>query len=561
MRKNILYFLVMALIALAGCQEPDYVSPTADRQSITSLTAIFTEGEYAEKIAVEYKIEDASADRFVIPIPYYYPESSDNQTDQYMANFKVQAELAPNCILSPSLGIIDLTKDNYFTLTEADGSQRKICITGTRKKSSACQLLSFSLPELGISGSIDEENKKIALPTLDELSLTKASYTLSAHATISPDPATEDLDFNEPVKLTVTAHDGTQAVYTVEKKIPEKINFGYRAGSENLAYTIDLTTNSIPDISHPTIAVCGGYLVINYGDGSTPSYFNAATGGNKLGTIHLGEAVADGSVTSDAGGHMLICNYAQSGGTWKLYMTDDVAKDPALLLSMPNTSGYSIGSRLSITGDITSNAIITASLDGADSGSNQFVRCIVQNGVIGSPELISVTGVDYWSGLDANAKIAYYSTTVSDGYFMGHYNNDDQLYYVDGASNNVVSALSAQSDGSAWGYNNSIVSVATFNNATYLALYSVGYFPQWAMNSILYLYDVSSVSGFTGSVDVTDILKMSTSVTSYSASEPSEPRTGDVLLVPSANGFKMSLFYIDNTCKTVGCYDFDCIKK
>jgi len=50
-------------------------------------------------------------------------------------------------------------------------------------------------------------------------------------------------------------------------------------------------------------------------------------------------------------------------------------------------------------------------------------------------------------------------------------------------------------------------------------------------------------------------------VKSYNGADPTEPRTGDVLMMPSANGFKMSLFYIDNTCKTVGCYEFDCIKK
>lgn len=558
--KKILYFLLGAIILSSSCQDPEYVLATANRQGITSLTAIFVEGEYAEKVAVEYKIADASTDKLVIPIPYYYPESSDNETDQYMSKIKVQAELAPNCLLSPSLGILDLTKENYFTLTEPDGTQRKISIIGTRKKSSACQLLSFSLPELGISGSIDEENKTIALPTLDDLKPVNASYAISPHASISPDPAVDKIDFNQSVTLTVTAHDGTQSVYTVEKKIPEKISYGYRVGSESLAYTIDLTTNGMPAICHPTIALCGGYLVVNYGDGSAPIYFNAATGGAKLGTVNIGN-LATGSITSDNGGNMLFCNYAQVGDTWSLYTTSDLKKEPVKLLSMQNSGSFPIGSRLSVTGDISTNAIITSAFDGAGAGSNQFVRCIIKNGIIGQPEVITINGVGYWFAMDANAKIAYRTADVADGYFIGHYNYNDQLNFIDGNSNSAVSALGGQSDGSAWGYNNSVVTTVTFNKANYLALYAVGYFPQWGMNSILYLYDVTSMTGFSGTVNATDLLKMSSSVKSYNGADPSEPRTGDVLMMPSANGFKMSLFYIDNTCKTVGCYEFDCIKK
>ena len=51
--KKILYFLLGAIILSSSCQDPEYVLATANRQGITSLTAIFVEGEYAEKIAVE----------------------------------------------------------------------------------------------------------------------------------------------------------------------------------------------------------------------------------------------------------------------------------------------------------------------------------------------------------------------------------------------------------------------------------------------------------------------------------------------------------------------------
>ena len=52
MKKNILYLLLGILALTSSCQDPEYVLPTADRQGITSLTALFTSGPYVDKEAV-----------------------------------------------------------------------------------------------------------------------------------------------------------------------------------------------------------------------------------------------------------------------------------------------------------------------------------------------------------------------------------------------------------------------------------------------------------------------------------------------------------------------------
>ena len=114
MKKNILYLLLGILALTSSCQDPEYVLPTADRQGITSLTALFTSGPYVDKEAVVYTIADASVDKYVIPMPWYYPENSDNETSEYMKAMRIQAKLAPNCTIEPVLSILDLTKENYF---------------------------------------------------------------------------------------------------------------------------------------------------------------------------------------------------------------------------------------------------------------------------------------------------------------------------------------------------------------------------------------------------------------------------------------------------------------
>ncbi|MCS2582944.1 DUF5018 domain-containing protein [Bacteroides sp. BFG-551] len=62
-------------------------------------------GPYVDKEAVVYTIADASVDKYVIPMPWYYPENSDNETSEYMKTMRVQAKLAPNCTIEPVLSI------------------------------------------------------------------------------------------------------------------------------------------------------------------------------------------------------------------------------------------------------------------------------------------------------------------------------------------------------------------------------------------------------------------------------------------------------------------------
>ena len=49
MKKNIQYLLLGVLALMSSCQDPEYVLPTAERQGITSLTALFTSGPYVDR--------------------------------------------------------------------------------------------------------------------------------------------------------------------------------------------------------------------------------------------------------------------------------------------------------------------------------------------------------------------------------------------------------------------------------------------------------------------------------------------------------------------------------
>lgn len=562
MKNNILYILLAGfLVFVTSCQEPEYVKPTVKRQGITSITAIFTSGAFVDKEIIKYNVEDPASETFVIPVPWFYPEDSNDETDIYMDAVRLKIEIADNCIISPAVTVVDLTKDNFFTFTEPDGTKRQICIRGERTKSNKCELKTFDIVSPELAGVIDQERASISIITLEDLKDVNAGYSLSAHATISPDPATVKFSVTgQPVTFTVTAHNGTdKKEYTVVKAIPQKIDYGFRSGSEKQLFNLDIETLGFKwsETNMPSLASVGNNLVVCMGDGSTPVYLNKITG-SKAGTINIGGATP-GSVTSDLNNNLLICSTANAGGTFTIYTTKSVTAAPSLLLSYSNTSGMPIGNKVSVQGDIQKNAKITATCDGIEgvSGSNRFVRWIITDGVVGAPEVIDVGGVGVWGAPVSNTKVVSMGVTAADPYFLGYY-DPNIMYYVDGTTNAAASSI-VDDSGNSWGMNDNCLDAKVFNNAKYVTMFCVSHFPHWGMAPVLYMYDSSKPSSFTGTMAGSPALVFSANIASKNDSNPGVAATGDVILVPSVDGYKLNLYYFDNNCKVIGGYEFDCI--
>ena len=180
--KKIVLLMIAALTLLASCQKPEFVEPTADRQGITSLTAYFTSGAFVDQEMAKLEISDPNLDRYVIPVPWFFPEESDDVTTIHMTKVRVRAELANDCKLSPAITILDLTQENHFTYTNAQGESRDIIITGKRTKSNNGKVMTFSLMEpYKVEGFVNEETKEIYLFTTDDLTGFSASATVNAH--------------------------------------------------------------------------------------------------------------------------------------------------------------------------------------------------------------------------------------------------------------------------------------------------------------------------------------------------------------------------------------------
>lgn len=562
--KKIFIMLAGALMLLASCQKPQFVEPTAERQGITSLSAIFTFGPYMDMEIVRYQIGDPDAERFVIPIPYYYPEASFDETTPYMTKVRVQAELQPNCLIEPSLGdhLLDLTQENWFTYTNAQGESRPICITGERVKSDKCELIAFSLTDPALSGVIDKAAKTVTLITVDELAACTAKAQISAHATISPDPA-EVRSYDEPVTFTVTAHNGVNKTeYVVAKGLPEKIEKGFNANTVEQLFNFDpvamLGMPAYTEAIAPSLAYVDGKLVIA-SNGPTPIYLNAKTG-VKEGTVNLGSAEAY-SVTNDEGKYILYCNHANGGETFKIWRSTGVDVAPELYHSFTNTTSLPMGAKMKVNGSLDGDALIVITNEGiagvTESGMITVVE--VKGGVIVNTSVVDLSGVGTWGEAPVNiGTVVAASTDMADGWFTSQY-EPSEFRWIKGDG---TLGAAIPSDMTLWGLNPNCLDAKTFNNIEYVTLFVVSHFPAWGMGPELYLYDVTDKAQVTGG-DVTQVpgaVLSNRAITWYQTGSYSIA-SGDVVIAPSADGFTFQLYYYDHNSQVIGGYAADCIKR
>lgn len=571
--KKIYYLILVAVLALtASCQKPQFKEPTAERQGITSLTAYFTTGKYVDQQLAKLDVTDENMDYFVIEIPWYFPEETEDPTTIYMAALRIRAELAPNCKIDPPLTVLDLNQENKFTFTNNKGESRPITITGKRTKFRRTDLMSFNVVgTFPCEGFIDNELRKVYLFTNDDLSGYTAEATACVHANIkNPEELAKPKDYNKPQTITVIAQDGvTETEYTITKEAPTKIPYGFNAGSAKELFSVNPGNLGFPaytELVNPSIAVLESKVVISMGNGTAPKYLNGITGVLE-GELNLGAAKADG-MTSDEGGNLILTNKAAGGETVNIYTTNSLTAAPELFYSFTNESTLVVGNVVRVIGDIKSDARMILTHEGVAgvTSSGLVTQLVIRGG-----QVVEKTSVDYLSvypgwGETAThyAKVTPVSVDLASGVMVSHYGNsvtigEDSHYYlayIDGKMNKTEKDL-FDVDYCNWGKSPNSMDAKRFNNATYLAHFVTTQFPAWGQNPGLYIYDISTPA----SIKAADPVVKNMSITQYNAQNAEASNaSGDVVISQSADGFKMFVYYFDHYAQTIGGYSVNCIK-
>ncbi len=559
MKNTIKLFAAALLLSVAGCHDPEELIPSTVGVGLNSVTAQFASGPYKDNAQARFTTQVTSEDqeRIVIDIPFFFPENTTDRTD--ITAMRVSASLDDNCFITPKLGTLDLTQEHWFTLTRADGSKKRFCITGNIKKSDKCLLEAFSIPDLGLSGVIDQDKSEVSIIALGELAPAKATYQLSYHATISPDPAVEALDWNHDVKLTVTAFDGvTKKTYTVKKNVPSKTKSGIRDGSQKNLFVSETFKQDwgMSGTLNYTMGVMGDYLVVCSGESETV-YVNKLTG-VKAGNVNMGGidlkngTNGGGAIASDDAGHLVLCTNATAGMDMRFYTLDDVRNTPELKLTWKNTSGGRMGQHISVRGDITRDALITVNCWAWASPANwsSFVRIRVENGVWGEPEKVTIAGCGMWNG--GNVDVEYLTTDIAGAYFKASYSTNG-LEWIDGATNTRVAFIDKGANDSNSNFSN--VSCLYFNGKPYVAVYGGSHFNYSATRAMM--FDASDRYSFTGTFD-NSAAKYYGSTAKY-LSGLTGTASCDVLLCQSSDGYFLYLYWIGGNTGFIRAEQFDCI--
>lgn len=583
MKKSTFLFALAMLALASACHQPEYVQPTADRQGITSLAAYFAFGPYEGQELGRLEIADPDVDRYVIPIPWYFPETSDDITTPYLTRVRVRASLEANCKIEPALSVLDLTEENHFTYTDATGNSRNIIITGERVKSSKCELLSFSLKRPMLNGIIDKSTRQVSLITANDLSVAEATVTLSAHATISPDPA-EAHNYNEGFTFTVTADDGTtKADYYVVKNVPQKIDYGVNTTSAEKLFNLDPSSGlGLPAFNtqaNVSLAVLDSWLIVNMGDGSAPKYFNKimATAG---GTLKIGNAVPTGAIASDEQDHLLLCNLAEPGEVFNIWKTSSVNQAPELLYSFTNNQDLQLGLEMKVIGDVEKEAVISVTYPGLAgvTTSGRFHAIHIVGGEVVSSEVIDLFtasgGAFFWGSGPANSTCVVAGSPRMDGgwYSCAYSENSLRWFKQDLSLGSIIpgEGVGESEDAPGGGYyvNGNVdpnnLDTKCFNNARYLVLFVSNHFPKWWPGPQLYVFDITNGSlsdRIYNSPQLVFSVPFMYNEQYQTGSNEGFGACGDAILAPSADGYMLYIYYYDHFSGMIGGYSLDCIKR
>ncbi len=546
---SILATLTAFIIILSGCQQVEDLTPSISRYGINSLNAYFYGDESSENLFTS----EIDYDNRIITIvfPYNYPRTSNNVlTMNDLKNVRVVANLDDNVTVSPSLLYLDLTKENIITVTDQSKTKKDYRIVAEIRKSAEAMITDFSLNTLGISGIIDEQNKIISLISIEPIGEAMAEVSISHGATISPDPRTTALNYDQDITLTVTAQNGVdKTVYTVRKDVPNKVDRGIRNGSGKVLWSKKLQSELGITALHLTtsLAVVNDYVVINTRNEAS-MYLDRKTG-EKVGTMPNMGSIVGGLTnffaTADDGDNILVCNLAPNAGTYKVWRINGVNGTPELYIDW--TSSPIVGRKLSIKGSLDGDAIITATLMG---DARSFARWQVKGGTLLSqdPEIVAINGIDgpWWNNADV---VGTDPSNPNADYFVSYYAPPRRFAWVDGQTNTVKArGLELSSN---WIQN--AVDYTIFNNNPYAVNISIN--PHaWGSDDRIYLHDASAITTFTEPI-------WTTPIGTYGGKDNGGVNTngtGDAILKVSNDGYYMYIYFMyTNGC--VVCVQFDCI--
>lgn len=448
--KYLLTGLLASILAITSCQDPDDLVRT-DNSNITGLTV---KGHLVAKEELECAaVIDKNNGTIKIQVPYYISDTQEIQGD--LTQMKINASLPVGAQFRPSIsGIHDLVEGINTTLVYEDGTKENYKITAEYVKSSAAQILKFTLADYPRATiRIEEPETEGGIGRIVIFKTTSALDPILKNAQIQLETSpwatnsiTESIDISEPKEITITSQDGKiTRKYRTEISTPTYVQEGKIGFISSLFGFQPTTVNPMGFVAgeNRTMAVVGDYLII--GSISNDLIVFDRYSGKKLDKVVNTTGVLGGktfhAITSDDNDVLVGISFAAANNQWapnrifevyawengienaprKVYSTDVVTN---AAFDAYKTKTFDIGRTVSIKGSISGNAQIMT----VASTILRVIRLKIVNGQVdGNPNLIAPPGSVSMSNV---TKAIPLSTDDNTGYIYGSSNDKRITYYV-----------------------------------------------------------------------------------------------------------------------------------
>ena len=343
----------------------------------------------------------------------------------------------------------------------------------------------------------------------------------------------------------------------------------YQEGPEAKVWGLDLrtvatrhstVTNAVAETFNATysLALFGDDLVLCVGDGTAPIILDKETGAKK-GTLDVGDAKPYAIANDDAGNLVLanrVYNYWTSYEFYTVWYikagTSEVVKLFDIYSDFEYYTSY-IGAGITVSGDVTTNAVIASAFEGYPgvSGENMLLVFDVKGG---TPEMskLTLTGfktLTWWEGYWVEAAgnypgFAFLGTSSAEGGLLVGY--DANIVHTFDATGACTAITEPLADGN---YAANVLELEKVGNKTLLAVATGCQFPDYGISPVMAVYDLETKSVV--ATPKTTNYATDDYVTYLNAASP----TSDIVIEAVDGGF--NVYYVDNNCSAVEAFHYE----